>query len=175
MPEPNERESDEGKQLALVRQMVDLSIEQTRLAEQRNVMSAQRSEMSADRSEMSAERSYMNAERTLSVWIRTALATMVVGLAIDRFGLLLHENLGQPAGRDTASTSVGAALVALGVLIAVVTGVRFRLYAAVYCRAHTLPHHHGPFMAPAFALLVALFGIAILVLLITAPDYLPRR
>jgi hypothetical protein len=38
--------------------------------------------------EMSAERSYMNAERTLAVWVRTALALMIFGIAVDRFGLL---------------------------------------------------------------------------------------
>lgn len=39
---------------------------------------------------MSAERTQLSAERTLSVWVRTALALMVFGIVIDRFGLLLR-------------------------------------------------------------------------------------
>lgn len=116
--------------------------------------------------ELSAERSYMNAERTLSVWVRTALAVMVVGIAVDRFGLLLSEH--QQARPDTASHWVGVALVAFGIVIAALTAGRFRLYAAAYRRTHELPYHHGPFMAPAFAVLAAAFGVVILVLLLVA-------
>ncbi|HET7387753.1 MAG TPA: DUF202 domain-containing protein [Nocardioidaceae bacterium] len=182
-----ERESqsgpEESRQLGLMQRMVDLSVQRTELAEQRTRMAEhrtreaerrtrlaeQRTEMAADRSEMSAERSYMNAERTLSVWIRTALAVMVVGIAVDRFGLFLVQNHGERARDGSASDMVGAGLVALGVLIAVVPSVRFGLYARVYRRTHKLPHHHGPFMAPAFAVLVALFGVVLLVFLLVAP------
>lgn len=154
-------EPDEPQQLVLMRRMVDLAIERTSLA-------VDRTRMSAQRSEMSAERSYMAAERTLSVWVRTALSLMVFGIAIDRFGLLL---LRLPAPRegfnpDMVSTWGGAGLVALGVLMVVTTGIRFRAYAGVYRHSHALPAHHGPFLAPAFALLVAIFGISLLVLLL---------
>jgi putative membrane protein len=135
-----------------MQRMVDLSVQRTTLA--------------AQRTEMSAERSYMNAERTLSVWIRTALAVMVVGIAVDRFGLFLLQNHGAPGRNGRASDLLGAGLVALGVLIAVVPSVRFGRYASVYRRSHAVPHHHGPFMAPAFAALVALFGVILLVLLL---------
>ena len=67
-PESVEPGPEQPEQLVLMQRMVDLSVERTRLAEQRT--------------EMSAERSYLNAERTLSVWIRTALAVMVVGIAV---------------------------------------------------------------------------------------------
>jgi putative membrane protein len=145
---------EESRQLALMQRMVDLSVERTRLA--------------AQRTEMSAERSYLNAERTLSVWIRTALAVMVVGIAVDRFGLFLLQNPRGPGRAGSAPDLVGIGLVALGVLIAVVPSVRFARYSSVYRRTHTLPHHHGPFMAPAFAGLVALFGVVLLVLLVLA-------
>jgi len=135
-----------------MQRMVDLSIQRTKLAE--------------ERTEMSAERSYLNAERTLSVWIRTALAVMVVGIAVDRFGLFLLQNHGERARNGTASDWVGAGLVALGVLIAVVPSIRFARYSKVYRRTHTLPHHHGPFMAPVFAVLVGVFGVVLLVLLL---------
>ena len=136
----------------------------------RSRMSADRSAMSAQRSEMSAERTYLNAERTLSVWVRTALAVMVVGIAVDRFELVLLEQPATSRPHDLASTWVGAALVALGVLMAVLTGVRFRRYAAAYRRTHTVPDHHGPFLAPMFAGLVAGFGVALFVLLLVSPD-----
>jgi putative membrane protein len=151
-PGSAESEPEQPPQLVLMQRMVDLSIERTRLAEQRT--------------EMSAERSYLNAERTLSVWIRTALAVMVVGIAVDRFGLFLLQSHGLPGRNGTASDWAGAGLVALGVLIAVIPSVRFARYASVYRRTHTIPHHHGPFMAPAFAVLVALFGVVLLVLLL---------
>lgn len=157
MPEPPEAEPDGPEQLVLMRRVVELAREQTRLSQERTRQSAQRSEMSA-------ERSYMNAERTLSVWIRTALAAMVLGIAIDRFGLSKPRPAG--LGPDTASTWVGAAMVAFGVVMAVVTGVRFRRYAAVYCQSHTVPEHHGPFMASAFALISSLFGVVLLILLL---------
>ena len=144
--------SEEPQQLVLMQRMVDLSIQRTKLAE--------------ERTEMSAERSYLNAERTLSVWIRTALAVMVVGIAVDRFGLFLLQNHGERARNGTASDWVGAGLVALGVLIAVVPSIRFARYSKVYRRTHTLPHHHGPFMAPVFAVLVGVFGVVLLVLLL---------
>ncbi|MGH3444716.1 MAG: YidH family protein [Nocardioidaceae bacterium] len=168
--------SEEPQQLVFMQRMVDLSIQRTTLAEQRTRMAEhrtrlaeQRTDMAAHRSEMSAERSYMNAERTLSVWIRTALAVMVVGIAVDRFGLFLVRSHGEPGRDGSASDMVGVGLVALGVLIAVSPSVRFGRYARVYRRTHTLPHHHGPFMAPAFAVLVALFGVVLLVLLLVAP------
>lgn len=157
MPEPTEAEPDEPEQLVLMRRVVELAREQTRLSQERSTQSAQRSEMSA-------ERTYLNAERTLSVWIRTALAAMVLGMAIDRFGLSTHPPSG--IGPDTASTWAGAAMVAFGVVIAVVTGIRFRHYAAVYCRSHIVPAHHGPFMAQAFSLISALFGVVLFILLL---------
>lgn len=151
MPEKNEPE-----QIVLMQRLVELSIKRT--------------ELSAQRSEMSAERSYMNAERTLSVWIRTALALMIFGIAMDRFGLLLHR---LPMSRtydhmhpDTWSAWGGALLVGVGVLMALTTGIRFLAYAVAYRRDHKVPVHHGPYLAPTFALLVVVFGIALLVILL---------
>ncbi|MGH2914705.1 MAG: YidH family protein [Solirubrobacteraceae bacterium] len=154
MPE-SDGEGEEPQQLVLMRRLVDLSLERTGY--------------SAQRTAMSAERSYMSAERTLSVWIRTALASMVVGIAVDRFGLSTTQQRPPGFGPDTLSTRVGAAMVAFGVLIAVVTGVRFRRYAAAYCENHVPPQHHGPFMAPAYALLTSLFGVVLVVLLLAGP------
>lgn len=127
--------------------------------------------MSAERSEMSQTRSYHNAERTLSVWIRTALSLMVLGIAMDRFGLLLH---GVPGGGplaaagllDTVSTAAGAALVLVGILMALVTGWRFFAYARDWRKNHKLPAYHGPFLATSFAAMTAAFGVLLLVLML---------
>lgn len=155
MPEREAPEPDEPQQLVLMRRLVELSLERTR--------------QSALRSQMSAERSYMNAERTLSVWIRTALASMAVGIAVDRFGLTTAQHRPPGLGPDTVSTWVGGALVGFGAVIALVAGVRFRRYAAAYCRGHVLPEHHGPFMAPAFGLVTTLFGVVLLILILVSP------
>lgn len=119
--------------------------------------------------EMSAERCYMNGERTLSVWIRTALGLMIFGIAVDRFGLMLRQIPLPQSQRHLSphalSTWGGGALIALGVLMALSTGTRFLVFAITYRRVHQLPRHHGPYLGPIFAGLVALFGIALLVIL----------
>lgn len=51
-------------------------------------LSSQRTELATSRTALAATRTYLSAERTLSVWIRTSLAAMVFGIAIDRFGLM---------------------------------------------------------------------------------------
>lgn len=120
-------------------------------------------ELSLDRTQMSAERCYMNAERTLAVWIRTALALMIFGIAIDRFSLLLRQH-GHPNAHELSSWG-GGALIALGVLMALSCGSRFLTFSIAYRRIHRLPPHHGPYLGPIFAALVVLFGIALLVIL----------
>jgi putative membrane protein len=155
-------EHQEAKQIEMMRHMVSLAEEQVTL--------------SAQRSEKSEFRSFLNAERTLSVWVRTALSLMIVGLAIDRFGLLVHHGPGAaapvPSPRDAlldaASTWTCMALVALGVLMVLATGVRFIRYARDWRDRHQLPANHGPYLAPFFALMVALFGVVLLVIMAMA-------
>jgi putative membrane protein len=143
-------EAEEPDQIVLLKRMVDLSVDRTRLAEQRT--------------EMSAERSYLNAERTLSVWVRTALSLMIFGIAVDRLGLFLGELRGGPGTRpDDMSTWSGAALVAFGVAMSLLTAARFLVYAREYRRNHQVPHRHGPFLAPSFASIVAVFGVVLIV------------
>lgn len=155
-------ENPDPEQIALMKRVVELAEQQTALA-------ATRTQQSAERSEMSAERSYMNAERTLSVWTRTALSLMVFGIAVDRFGLLLrHEpwpHPGSPMLPSPLSTLGGVILIALGVLMSLSTGVRYLVYARAWLREHSAPHH-GPYLAFTFAVLVALFGIALLIVLL---------
>jgi uncharacterized membrane protein YidH (DUF202 family) len=153
-------EEPDPEQIVLMKRVVELAEQQTALA-------AKRTEQSAERSEQSAERSYMNAERTLSVWTRTALSLMIFGIAVDRFGLLLrHEpwsHAGSPMLPNPLSTLGGVILVALGVFVVAASGVRYLLYARAWRKAHAWPPRHAPYLAFAFAVLVALFGIALLV------------
>lgn len=125
-------------------------------------------ELSLDRTQMSAERTYMNAERTLAVWIRTALALMIFGIAIDRFGLLLRQMRLPQAHGDLSphglSSWGGGVLIVLGVLMAVSSCTRFFAFSLAFRRVHHLPPHHGPYLGPVFAVLVALFGIVLLVI-----------
>lgn len=152
-----------------------MSADRSRMSAERSEMSADRSKMSADRSEMSEARTYLNAERTLSVWVRTALSLMILGLAVDRFGLFLAQTPGTPSrtalpfGRpflDALSTWAGLSLVALGVVMVVTTGSRFLAYARTWRKQHELPAYHGPYLATFFALMVALFGLLLLVPLV---------
>lgn len=160
-------EPEEPAQIKMMQRLVELSIQRTQLSEDR-------SRMSAERSEMSAERSYMNAERTLSVWVRTALAMMVFGMAVNRFGLLLHKvpGAGLPARMhpgellDGLSFWCGVALVALAVLMATTTGLRFLAYARDWRSRHALPIRHEPYLATSFALMVTVFGLLLLVIML---------
>lgn len=155
-----------------------MSEDRSRMSEDRSRMSADRSRMSLDRSEMSETRSYHNAERTLSVWVRTALSLMVLGIALDRFGLLLHRIPGGKAygalhGNELLnglSTWTGAGLVLLGIFMAAATGLRFAAYARTWRRRHRLPPRHGPFLATFFALMTAIFGVLLLVLMLLFSD-----
>lgn len=149
------------EQIVLMQRMVELATQQME-------QSVERTRMSAQRSEMSEMRCYLNAERTLSVWVRTALSLMVFGIAIDRFGLLMHlvpgdsRNPGVDPLLDAFSAWAGMALVVLGVVMVVTTGTRFLAYAHAWRRRHELPTRHGPLLATWFAFMVAVFGVLLL-------------
>lgn len=121
--------------------------------------------------ELSLQRSYMNTERTLAVWTRTALALMVFGIAVDRFGLLMRhppwpvvdpgELLPNPL-----STIGGVLLVALADLILLAAGGRFLAYGRAWYRTNPRKvAYHTPWLAFTFTMLMAAFGIALLVAL----------
>jgi uncharacterized membrane protein YidH (DUF202 family) len=154
-------EQDQPQQIEMMQRMVALAEQQTTL--------------SAGRSEMSEVRSYHNAERTLAVWVRTALSLMIVGLAIDRFGLLYRapgslQQAPSAHGRmlDAISTGTCVALILLGIVMVLATGFRFFAYARTWASRHRFPAHHGPFLAPFFAGMVALFGILLLAIIAMA-------
>lgn len=149
-------EEHEAKQIEMMRQMVAFAEKQT--------------EYSLERSEMSEVRSYQNAERTLSVWVRTALALMICGLAIDRFGLMVDGSAGAARGLllDRISTWTSIGLVLLGVVMVLATGLRFFAYSRAWRRRHRPQPFHGPYLASFFAVMVAIFGIVLLAIMLTA-------
>jgi putative membrane protein len=99
------------------------------------------------------------AERTLLTWIRAAITLMVLGFAVDRFGLLLARGDGE-AAHLAGSFWVGVALMMTGVLTSVVAALRYRRYAR-----GDAPPGSGLSLAIALALLVALAGSGLAVYL----------
>ncbi|HET9819690.1 MAG TPA: DUF202 domain-containing protein [Rhodanobacteraceae bacterium] len=121
--------------------------------------------------ELSLQRSYMNTERTLAVWTRTALSLMIFGIAVDRFGLLMHHppwhvaNVGELLP-DPLSTLGGVILVALAVVILLAAGARFLAYGLKWYRVNPRKvAYHTPWLAFTFTMLMAVFGITLLVVL----------
>lgn len=79
-------------------------------------------------------RLYMAAERTFLAWLRTGISLMGFGFVVARFGLFLREMAAASARQQPAqsplgfSLPVGILLIALGVLVNVVSGVRHARY-----------------------------------------------
>ncbi|MGF7232864.1 YidH family protein [Arachidicoccus sp.] len=129
-------------------------------------------ELSRQRSQLSAERSYMNAERTLSVWLRTALASMIFGIAIDRLGLMLDQmpqhvvvgiHVAQP---DIPSKIIGIILIVFSMLMAFFSGLRFIRFARYFKKEYVLPAYHKASLPASFASMIIVFGIGLLILMI---------
>src|SRR5713101_5399004 len=75
-------------------------------------------------------RDFLAVERTFLAWIRTGLALMGLGFVLARFGIFLREfNLNQPnlqAQSYGLSLWFGTALIFLGVLVCLLSLVRYR-------------------------------------------------
>ncbi len=130
--------------------------------------------MSADHEDTSLELSrklvFLAAERTLSAWIRTALSLMALGFVIDRFGLILHR---MPSEVGTSSlyprmlsTWGGSLLVGMGVLMALAAGIRYLHFAMAYRRQRSTVLGPSLHVGALFSLGLALFGMALIVLLV---------
>jgi hypothetical protein len=52
--------------------------------------------------------------------------------------------------------------------MALTTGLRFFAYARAWRRQHRPPPFHGPYLASFFAVMVAIFGIVLLAIMLTA-------
>lgn len=75
---------------------------------------------------------YLAAERTLLAWVRAAISLVVLGFAVDRFGLYLAEHGSSALYGTTWSSSVGLGLIGSGVAISVLCAVRYRRFARRY-------------------------------------------
>lgn len=77
-------------------------------------------------------RLYMAAERTFLAWLRTGIALMGFGFVVARFGLFLREfATGNPLPHSNTlpfSLPVGIVLLALGVLVNAIAGIRHARY-----------------------------------------------
>lgn len=141
------------------------------MAKNRTELSQKRTKMAAKRTKLAAERTYMNYERTLSVWIRTALAIMIFGIAIDRLGLMYHV---LPAGSlkdsflqlHTPSTVTGVVLVIFSMLMALFSGIRFIFLMNRYKEEYDFSKKHKTWLPTVYAFMVVLFGAALLVLML---------
>jgi putative membrane protein len=96
------------------------------------------------------------AERTLLAWVRTGLALMGFGFVVARFGLFLHQLAairGVPAEPTPGrSLWIGAALIALGVVVNILAGVgHVRLLARL--------RRGEPYRPMAWSLAVVVTGI----------------
>jgi putative membrane protein len=108
--------------------------------------------------ELQAQVCYMNVDRTLATWTRTALTLIVFGFVVDHFGLLLAPN--------PVSSIGGVILIALGVFIVAAAAIRHQAYMARWNRVYRRPGFHGPWLALTFAAMVAVFGTALLAILL---------
>ncbi len=121
--------------------------------------------------ELSRKLVYLAAERTLTSWIRTALSLMALGFVIDRFGLILHQ-IPAPSGHAQLyprmlSTWGGAILIGMGVLMALAAGIRYMHFALSYHRNRSTRLGTSLHLGALFALFLALFGSALIVLLVS--------
>lgn len=129
--------------------------------------------LAEERTEQSSERSYLNAERNLAVLVHAAVALMILGFAIDRYQLHPARTPISAALHDyfiigTLTSWSAAALIGLGVLITFAGGLRYLAFILKFRRQHVLLLRRGPLLAPVLALLVAVFGVAVLTLLLVA-------
>ena len=111
---------------------------------------------------------YMNVDRTLATWTRTALSLVVLGVLVDRYGLLvtaprLHP--GTPLAPDPLYSVGGVTLVWLGALIALATAIRHQAYRRRWNRTFAEFGRFGPWLAFAFAAGTAAVGAALAVIL----------
>lgn len=113
---------------------------------------------------------YMNVDRTLATWTRTALALIVFGGVVDRYGLLLMRSHPPHVGTWLAPNPVsdlgGIVLVGLGIVIAAAMAIRHQAYRARWRKAYGPAPDFGPWLTFAFATMVVGFGVALLAVLL---------
>jgi putative membrane protein len=112
---------------------------------------------------------YFAAERTMLAWIRTGLALMGFGFVVARFGLFLRElqavaQLGR-AQSYSVSLWAGTGLVLLGVVVNVVSTIRYRSTIARLNRGEGISTEPSA-LATATSLMLAMLGLFIAIYLL---------
>lgn len=111
---------------------------------------------------------YLAAERTLLTWIRAAIAFMVLGFAVDRFGLIVARNAAGELRTSPGSSWVGITLIVTGAVASVVSAFRYRSFTHRYARGELHPGSGLP-LAISLAYLLALVGSGVALLLWLSP------
>ena len=115
-------------------------------------------------------RDFLAVERTFLAWIRTALALMGLGFVLARFGIFLREfNLNQPNLPSRSyglSLWFGTALIFLGVLVCLLSLVRYRRLLQQLQQPGALLSRPSA-LAITAALVLAILGVAMAVYLIS--------
>lgn len=100
---------------------------------------------------------YLAAERTLLTWIRAAIGFVILGFAVDRFGLVLARRTDSELLSPPISSWVGIALILTGVAASVAAALRYRRFAVRYARGDVRPGSGLP-LAIGLAVLLAAAG-----------------
>jgi uncharacterized protein (DUF302 family)/uncharacterized membrane protein YidH (DUF202 family) len=115
-------------------------------------------------------RDFLAVERTFLAWIRTGLALMGLGFVLARFGVFLREfNVNQPnlsSQSSGLSLWFGTALIFLGVLVCLLSLVRYRRLLQQLQRSEALLSKPSA-LAITAALVLAILGVAMAVYLIS--------
>ena len=105
-------------------------------------------------------------ERTFLAWVRTAIAVMAFGFVIERFDLFLQVMAPQLALKQAAphgqsfANAAGLAFIAIGVVMIVIAGFRFRKTAKDIETEDAVPSPGARFDL-ALAALIGLLGVAL--------------
>jgi uncharacterized protein (DUF302 family)/uncharacterized membrane protein YidH (DUF202 family) len=115
-------------------------------------------------------RDFLAVERTFLAWIRTGLALMGLGFVLARFGIFLREfSLNQPNLSSQSyglSLWFGTALIFLGVLVCLLSLVRYRRLLQQLQQPEALLSNPSA-LAVTVALVLAILGVAMAVYLIS--------
>ncbi len=112
---------------------------------------------------------YMNVDRTLATWTRTALSLIVLGVLVDRYGVLVNAprlHPGTPLAPDPLYSVGGIALLALGTLMALACTIRHQAYRRRWNRVFAEFGKFGPWLACTYAVGVIVTGVVLTILLL---------
>jgi putative membrane protein len=117
-------------------------------------------------------RDHLANERTFLAWIRTSISIIVFGFVVAKFGITLREFLlvqSRAIKHSNNSLSIGVGFMAMGVLIALIAMIRYRI---VLRNIETDQFKPTSIIAILLGIFTALFGVILVVYLITTAQSL---